>query len=50
MMVGWPAEHVEVFRGVADARSMLIFELCLATGQRIGDVLDMQWSDMKTVC
>ena len=43
----WTAELVEAFRGVADARSLLIFELCLATGQRISDVLDMQWSDYE---
>jgi len=41
----WTAELVEAFRGVADTRSLLIFELCLATGQRIGDVLNMQWAD-----
>ena len=43
----WTAELVTAFRNVADERSLLIFELCLATGQRIGDVLDMQWSDYQ---
>ena len=43
----WTAELVTAFRDIADTRSLLIFELCLATGQRIGDVLNMQWNDYQ---
>lgn len=39
----WPAEKVEAFRAAADARTLLIFELLIGTGQRIGDVLAMEW-------
>jgi len=30
-----------------DGRALLIFELCLGTGQRIGDVRKMRWSDIE---
>lgn len=42
----WPADKIEAFRAAADDRSRLVFELLLGTGQRIGDVLKMRWSDM----
>lgn len=41
----WPAAKIEAFRAAADDRQRLIFELLLGTGQRIGDVLQMRWSD-----
>lgn len=42
----WPIDKIEAFRANADGRARLIFELCLGTGQRIGDVLKMRWSDI----
>lgn len=44
----WPTEKIEAFRGAADSRQRLIFELLLGTGQRIGDVLKMRWDDTDT--
>lgn len=43
----WPNHLVEKFREVAKGRELLLFELCIGTGQRIGDVLKMQWSDIE---
>ena len=43
----WPPEKIEAFRENANGRALLIFELCLGTGQRIGDVLKMRWSDIN---
>ena len=43
----WPPEMIEKFRAAADGRARLVFELCLGTGQRIGDVLKMRWSDIE---
>ena len=42
----WPQEMIEAYRAAASGRALLIFELCLGTGQRIGDVLKMRWSDI----
>lgn len=42
----WPRDKIAAFRKVAPQRARLIFELCLGTGQRIGDVLRMRWSDI----
>lgn len=39
----WPHDMIEGFRAEADERTRLIFEMLLGTGQRIGDVLAMQW-------
>lgn len=44
----WPADKIEAFRAAADPRALLIFELCLGTGQRIGDVLRMRWDHMES--
>ena len=41
----WPDEKVDAARSVAEGRTALLFELLLGTGQRIGDVLKMKWSD-----
>jgi len=41
----WPGELVSEAREFADLRTRLLFELLLGTGQRIGDVLKMKWSD-----
>lgn len=42
----WPSEMIDTFRGVATGHTLLVFELCLGTGQRIGDVLKMRWADV----
>jgi integrase len=43
----WPAAMIEAYRAKADGRALLIFELCLGTGARIGDVLRMRWNDLR---
>lgn len=42
----WPADLVAAYRATATGRALLVFELCIGTGQRIGDVLRMRWSDV----
>lgn len=42
----WPDDMIAAFRATADQDALLVFELCLGTGQRIGDVLKMRWSDI----
>ena len=50
----WPEELIWKYREAASGRELLLFEMLLATGQRIGDVLDMKWTDIRpidgTVC
>ena len=41
----WPDELVDKARTTAEGRTALLFELLLGTGQRIGDVLKMKWSE-----
>lgn len=43
----WPRPMVDAYRATADGRALLIFELCIGTGQRIGDVLRMRWNDIE---
>jgi integrase len=43
----WPADKIAAFRAAADPRTLLIFELLIGTGQRIGDVLAMQWAHLS---
>ncbi|PQO23390.1 integrase [Rhodobacteraceae bacterium WD3A24] len=49
----WPQDLIEKFREAtpdrdgAPDRARIIFELCLGTGQRIGDVLKMRWDDIE---
>lgn len=43
----WPQEMIDAYRRTTKSRARLIFELCLGTGQRIGDVLKMRWSDIE---
>lgn len=43
----WPADLVQAYRATATGPALLIFELCLGTGQRIGDVLRMRWNDLQ---
>lgn len=42
----WPPAMIEAYRAAATGPAKLIFELCLGTGQRIGDVLRMRWNDL----
>ncbi|KIN79002.1 tyrosine-type recombinase/integrase [Sulfitobacter mediterraneus] len=45
----WPLELLLAYRVVCahGTRERLVMELCLGTGQRIGDVLEMRWSDIQ---
>ena len=43
----WPADMVKAYRAEATGQALLIFELCLGTGQRIGDVLRMRWNHIE---
>lgn len=40
----WPLDMIAAFRAAADPRTLLIFEMLIGTGQRIGDVLAMEWA------
>lgn len=42
----WPSHMIQKFRAAADPRTRLTFELLYGTGQRIGDVLQMRWTDI----
>jgi len=45
----WPRELLETYRATCPigTRERLVMELCVGTGQRIGDVLEMRWSDIQ---
>jgi len=43
----WPDDVRDEFEKVATPRACLVYELCLGTGQRIGDVLKIRWSHIK---
>ncbi|WP_299632018.1 tyrosine-type recombinase/integrase [uncultured Roseobacter sp.] len=45
----WPRALIKAFRKTAPfgTRERLLMELCLGTGQRIGDVLEMRWTDIE---
>lgn len=45
----WPKNLIEAARAAReyDDRTRLLFELLYCTGQRIGDVLAMQWTDIR---
>ncbi|QPO08234.1 Site-specific recombinase XerD [Sulfitobacter pontiacus] len=45
----WPRELLDVYRASCsiESRERLVMELCVGTGQRIGDVLEMRWSDIQ---
>jgi len=42
----WPDDLVRAARETATGETLLLFELLVGTGQRIGDVLRMRWSDI----
>jgi integrase len=45
----WPQELLDAYRDACliGTRERLVMELCVGTGQRIGDVLEMRWSDIQ---
>jgi len=45
----WPRDLLEFYRSKCPlgTRERLVMELCVGTGQRIGDVLEMRWSDIQ---
>lgn len=45
----WPQSLIDDFRKAAPlgTRERLLMELCLGSGQRIGDVLEMRWGDIQ---
>lgn len=45
----WPQELLDAYRARCPlgSRERLLLELCLGSGQRIGDVLEMRWSDIQ---
>jgi integrase len=43
----WSDEARAAFEANAGPRARLIYELCIGTGQRIGDVLAMRWDDVS---
>ncbi|WP_343501942.1 MULTISPECIES: site-specific integrase [Roseobacteraceae] len=43
----WPDEVRQEFEEIAPARARLVYELCIGTGQRIGDVITMRWDHFK---
>lgn len=43
----WPEDIRAEFEKVATPRTRLVYELCLGTGQRIGDVLKMRWNHVS---
>lgn len=45
----WPQEKIDAARAARgyDDKTRLMFELLYCTGQRIGDVLAMKWTDIR---
>lgn len=45
----WPQELLDAYRAecALGSRERLVMELCVGTGQRIGDVLNMRWSNIE---
>jgi integrase len=43
----WPPAMIEAYRATATGTARLIFELCICTSQRIGDVLRMRWNHIE---
>lgn len=45
----WPQELLDAYRKACPlgTRERLVMELCVGTGQRIGDVLNMRWSNIE---
>ncbi|MFD0982518.1 site-specific integrase [Tropicimonas aquimaris] len=43
----WPDDVRAEFEAVATPRARLVYELCIGTGQRIGDVLKIRWDHIN---
>lgn len=43
----WPDDIRAEFEEIATSRARLVYELCIGTGQRIGDVLSIRWSHLQ---
>lgn len=43
----WPDDVRAEFEKVATPRARLVYELCIGTGQRIGDVVKIRWGHIK---
>lgn len=43
----WPVNVISAYRETAAGPSLLLFEMLIGTGQRIGDVLKMQWAHVE---
>lgn len=43
----WPEDVRAEFEAVAPPRARLVYELCIGTGQRIGNVIKMRWDHFK---
>ncbi len=43
----WPDDFRAEFEKVATPRARLVYELCIGTGQRIGDVLNIRWDHLR---
>jgi len=45
----WPRDLLDAYRASCNlgTRERLVMELCVGTGQRIGDVLEMRWSHIQ---
>lgn len=43
----WPEDVRKEFESVASERARLVYELCIGTGQRIGDVVKLRWDHIK---
>ena len=43
----WPDDVRAEFEAVATPRSRLVYEMCIGTGQRIGDVVQIRWGHIK---
>lgn len=43
----WPEPALAAYRATAHGPALLVFELCLGTGQRVDDVLRMTWADIE---
>ena len=45
--VPWPDDVRAEFESLAPPRARLVYELCIGTGQRIGDIVKMRWNHIK---
>lgn len=43
----WPAKLIAAYRAEAKDNDLLLFELLLGLGQRIGDTLKLRWADIE---